>query len=95
MMPLVNGMDIRERFHDLVERYYDGACSYCAWLTGGAPEAEDLVHEAFLAAFDRLAEKGGFEGDPARWLRGTLRKLAHAWWRRRRRMPGKAPAGRS
>jgi RNA polymerase sigma-70 factor (ECF subfamily) len=78
---------LRESFQDLVDRQYDGLCTYAACLTGGASESEDLVHEAFLAAFDLLADQGGFTGDPAKWLRGTMRNLVHAWWRKRRRLP--------
>jgi RNA polymerase sigma-70 factor (ECF subfamily) len=78
---------LRESFQDLVDRQYDGLCTYAAWLTGGAAEADDLVHEAFLAAFDLLAAQGAFTGDPGKWLRGTTRNLVHAWWRKRRRLP--------
>jgi len=38
-------------------------------------------------AFERLAAGKEFRGDPARWLRGTIRNLVYAWWRRKRKMP--------
>jgi len=53
----------------------------------GSAEAEDVVHEAFLLAFDRLAEGVEFRGDPGKWLRGTARNLVYAWWREQRKLP--------
>lgn len=70
-----------------MDRDYDGVWAYVAALTSGAGEAEDIVHEAFLAAFDRLAAGKAFEGDPGAWLRATARNLVYAWWREQRRMP--------
>jgi RNA polymerase sigma-70 factor (ECF subfamily) len=76
-----------ERLRGLADRYYESTWSYASWLTGGAQDAEDLVHDAFLTAFDHLARKGEFAGDPGKWLRGVIRNLAHRWWRRKRRLP--------
>ena len=70
-----------------MDRHYDGVWAYVSALTGGAAEAEDIVHQAFLAAFDRLAGGGGFTGDPGAWLRATARNMVYAWWRQQRRMP--------
>ena len=78
---------LRTRFQTLVDRHYDGLWAYVGALTGGATEAEDIVHQAFLAAFDRLAAGTEFEGDPGRWLRATARHMVYAWWRHQRRMP--------
>ena len=58
-----------------------------AHLTAGSADGEDILHKAFLAAFDRLAAGKEFEGDPAAWLRATARHMVYAWWRERRRMP--------
>ncbi len=52
------------------------------------PETEDVVHQAFLLAFDRLANGREFSGDPHMWLRGTVRNLVHVLWRERRKAPG-------
>jgi len=38
-------------------------------------------------AFDRLAQGRRFTGDVGAWLRGTVRNLVYAWWRKQRRMP--------
>ena len=79
--------DLRTRFQELVDRHYDGLWAYVSALTAGAAEAEDILHQAFLAAFDRLAAGREFEGDPGKWLRATVRHMVYAWWRQRRRMP--------
>jgi len=71
----------------MVDLHYEGLWAYVAALTAGATEGEDIVHEAFLLAFDRLAAGQEFEGDAGKWLRGAARNLVYAWWRRRRRMP--------
>jgi len=78
---------LRRRFEELVDRHYEGAWAYSRFLTRGAAEAEDLVHEAFLLAFDRLAAGEEFAGDAGAWVRGTLRNLVKAWWREKRRLP--------
>ena len=86
-------MALRERFQQLVDDQYDGLWPYVSYLTGGGPDCEDLVHQAFLLAFDRLAAGEEFTGDPGKWLRGTARNLVHAWWRERRGVPEKVAAG--
>jgi RNA polymerase sigma-70 factor (ECF subfamily) len=70
-----------------VDRHYEPLWAYVCSLTRGATEAEDLLHQAFLLAFDRLAAGEGFTGDAGAWLRGVLRNLVHAWWRARLRLP--------
>jgi len=78
---------LRKRFTQIVDQHYRDVWSYASFLTGGASESEDLVHQAFLLAFDRLAEGQEFSGDPGKWLRGVLRNLVYAWWRERRKVP--------
>lgn len=80
-------MKLRKRFTAIVDLHYQDVWSYASFLTGGAAESEDLVHQAFLLAFDRLAEGKEFTGDPGKWLRGVLRNLVYAWWRERRKVP--------
>jgi len=70
-----------------VDRHYEGVWRYARFLTRGAAEAEDMVHEAFLLAFDRLAAGEEFTGDAGAWLRGALRNLVKSWWRERRKLP--------
>ena len=57
------------------------------FLTFGSTDSEDILHEAFLAAFDRLARGQEFEGEPGLWLRGTIRNLVRVWWREKRKAP--------
>jgi len=70
-----------------VEAHYEPLWSYVRFLTGGATDAEDILHQAFLVGHARLARGEAFRGDPGRWLRGVVRNLVHAWWRERRRLP--------
>jgi RNA polymerase sigma-70 factor (ECF subfamily) len=78
---------LRTQFQQLVDRHYDDLWRYVRRLTGGSGDSEDLLHEAFLLAFDRLASGPGFTGDPGDWLRATLRHLVCAWWREKRKLP--------
>jgi RNA polymerase sigma-70 factor (ECF subfamily) len=80
-------------FRELVDRHYGSVWACVSVLTGRSADTEDLVHQAFLLAFERLADGGGFAGDPGKWLRGTARHLVFAWWREKRRLP-EAVAGR-
>jgi len=79
--------DLEQRYRELVDRYYGGVWACVSVLTARSADTEDLVHQAFLLAFERLAAGGGFAGDPGKWLRGTARHLVFAWWREKRRMP--------
>lgn len=81
-------MDLHPRFRDLVAQHYKSVWAYVTLLTNRSDETEDLVHQAFLLAFDRLADGVEFTGDPGRWIRGTARNLAFAWWREKRKTPG-------
>lgn len=81
----------RRRFEEMVERYYEDLWTYSAYLMGGRTgDAEDILQEAFLAVFDRLAKGGGFTGDPGLWLRGVVRNLVRQWWRDKKRVPAVA-----
>ena len=80
-------MKLRQKFTEIVDQHYDGLWTYVSFLTAGSGDTEDLVHQAFLIGFDRLAEGREFEGDPGKWLRGTARNLVHVWWRQRRKAP--------
>ncbi len=70
-----------------MDRHYGSVWACVSVLTGRSEDTEDIVHQAFLLAFERLADGVGFAGDPGKWLRGTARHLVFAWWRERRRMP--------
>ncbi len=79
-------MEIQERFRELVDRNYEDVWRYASHLTGGQ-HGEDLCHDAFLAAFDRMLAGQEDIRDIDKWLRGTVRHLAAKWWREQRRLP--------
>ena len=56
-------------------------------LTGGSPDAEDILHQAFLLAFDRLADGDRSIDHMDRWLRGVVRNLVRARWRTQSKLP--------
>lgn len=76
----------RRQFEALVDEHYEPLWSYVSVLTRGASETEDITHQAFLLAFDRLSSELTID-DPGRWLRGVVRNLVRAWWREQRKMP--------
>jgi RNA polymerase sigma-70 factor, ECF subfamily len=77
---------LRQTFQTLVDETYDDIHSYVSYLTGGSSQTEDMVHEAFLLAFKRLAQGEPFSGDSRMWLRGTVRNLVHVHWRKVQRL---------
>ena len=46
----------RERYAELVERYRDRYARYASRMLGSADAAEDAVQDAFVRAFDQLAQ---------------------------------------
>jgi RNA polymerase sigma-70 factor (ECF subfamily) len=81
--------EIRQRFQEIVDGHYVSLHSYVRFLSGASAETEDIVQQAFLLAYDRLAAGREFEGDAGLWLRGTARNLVLAWWRQKRNIPEK------
>ena len=79
--------ELRKRFQELVDRNYDPLWSYGHFLTGGTPDSEDILHQAFLLAHDYLANGGTFRVGPGKWLRGVVRNLVRTWWSEKRKMP--------
>lgn len=76
----------QQQFQQLVDAHYRMVWQYVGALTRGAAEAEDLAHQAFLLAFDRLVEQRPID-DPGPWLRGVVRNLVCEWWRTSQRLP--------
>lgn len=76
----------QQQFQRLVDEHYRSVWQYVATLMRGAAEAEDVTHQAFLLAFDRLVE-GRTIDSPGLWLKGVVRNLVREWWRNNRRMP--------
>jgi len=77
----------RERaFRKLVDAHYETLWSYASFLTRNRHATEDVTHQAFLIAFDRIAAGRAPTGDSGRWLRGVARNLVKRWWRERRKL---------
>jgi RNA polymerase sigma-70 factor (ECF subfamily) len=79
--------DRQQAFHRIVDDHYEPLLSYAQFLLGRTGPVEDVVHQAFLLAFDRLAGGQPFQGDPGKWLRGTVRNLVRDVWRQQRKLP--------
>jgi RNA polymerase sigma-70 factor, ECF subfamily len=52
-------------------------------LTGNPAEAQDVVHEAYVRAWQRWSTVGTYE-DPEAWVRLVARRIAANRWRRAR-----------
>jgi RNA polymerase sigma-70 factor, ECF subfamily len=73
-------------FHELVDRHAAGLYRLACALTGQSAEAEDVMQETFLGAFQRM---GSFKGRSSvkTWLVGILTRQAARHHRRRLRRP--------
>ncbi len=74
------------RFQEVVDRHYAPLYSYVRFLTACSGESEDILHQVFLIAYERLAADEPFQGNLGKWLRGTARHLVYAWWRDRKKL---------
>ncbi len=74
-------MRTEAEFTDLYEKHFSElAAQVCAYL-GDATEAQDLVQEAFLRAWQRWDKVGGYE-EPVAWVRRVAWNLATSRHRR-------------
>jgi len=78
---------LQQEFQRVVDEHYAALWSYVGMLTGGSPDGEDILHQAFLLAFDRLADGDRSIEHMGKWLRGVVRNLVRAWWREKRKLP--------
>jgi RNA polymerase sigma-70 factor (ECF subfamily) len=81
--PTCAGADVRTEaeFTGLYEKHFSElAAQVCAYL-GDATEAQDLVQEAFLRAWQRWDKVGGYE-EPVAWVRRVAWNLATSRHRR-------------
>src|SRR5712691_7462363 len=70
------------RFEVSVLPHMDSAYNLARWLTRNGPDAEDLVQEALLRAFQAIQ---GFRGADGRaWLLAIVRNVCYTWLRRNR-----------
>lgn len=86
-MKKVKSSDRQYAFQRMVDDHYEPLLSYAHFLLGHTEQVEDVVHQAFMLAFDRLADGQRFQGDPGKWLRGTVRNVVHDVWRQKRKLP--------
>jgi RNA polymerase sigma-70 factor (ECF subfamily) len=85
----------REAFGELVERHWSEMVALARTTLAGDAEAEDLVQEAFVHAWQRLASLRRPESFPA-WLRRIVVRRCLRWARRnppRQEIPEGAAAG--
>ena len=80
-------MNRKQVFEHMVDDHYESVSMYAHFLLGEVQTVEDVVHQAFMLAFERLAADRPFEGDPGKWLRGCVRNLVRDVWRQKRRLP--------
>jgi RNA polymerase sigma-70 factor (ECF subfamily) len=64
-------------FEELILPHLDAAYNLARWLTRNTQDAEDVVQEAYLRAFQFF---GGFHGGNARtWLLKIVRNTCYTW----------------
>jgi RNA polymerase sigma-70 factor (ECF subfamily) len=69
-------------FHDLLLSHLDSAYNLARWLTRSSHDADDVVQEAYLRAFQYA---DGFRGGNARaWLLAIVRNTSYKWLRKMR-----------
>jgi RNA polymerase sigma-70 factor (ECF subfamily) len=74
--------DQHARFEQLIVPHLDAAYNLARWLTRRDQDAEDLVQEAYLRAFQFF---GGFHGTDGRaWLLAIVRNTCYTWMQRNR-----------
>jgi RNA polymerase sigma-70 factor (ECF subfamily) len=65
------------RFEQIVLPHRDAAYNLARWLTRNQHDAEDVVQEAYLRAYQFF---GGFHGDDGRaWLLRIVRNTCYTW----------------
>jgi len=77
----------RERYAQLVERYRDRYARYAARMLGSADAAEDAVQDAFVRAYDQLAQCK----DPNKFVGWFFLILRNRCFAERRRNRNSAP----
>jgi RNA polymerase sigma-70 factor (ECF subfamily) len=72
----------RARFEQAVLPHLDAAHNLARWLTGKDHDAEDVVQEAYLRAYQFFDSFHG--GDGRAWLLAIVRNTAYTWLERNR-----------
>jgi RNA polymerase sigma factor (sigma-70 family) len=66
-----------QSFEALIRPCLSPAYSLARWLTGNAPDADDVVQEALLRALRFFDDYRG--GDARAWILRIVRNTAHSW----------------
>ena len=70
------------RFQDIIVPHLDAAYNLARWLTRNDHDAEDVVQEAYLRAYQFF---GGFRGGDGRaWLLTIVRNTCYTWLQQNR-----------
>jgi RNA polymerase sigma factor (sigma-70 family) len=78
----VTSEDTRQRFAEVVVPHLDAAYALARWLTGNGTDAEDVVQDAAIKAYQGI---GGFlGGSPRAWTLAVLRNTAYTWLKKNR-----------
>jgi RNA polymerase sigma factor (sigma-70 family) len=72
----------QRRFQELIAPHLDAALSLARWLTRDPADAEDVVQEACLRAFNAIDQCTG--ENPRGWLLTIVRNAAFTWLARNR-----------
>ena len=70
-------MDQQQQFRELVLPFLDDALSLARWLTGNIADAEDVVQEACIRAFNAIGNMR--QNNPRGWLLVIVRNTAFTW----------------
>jgi RNA polymerase sigma factor (sigma-70 family) len=74
--------DRAARFEEAILPHLDAAYNLARWLTRNDHDAEDVVQEAYLRAFQFFASFHG--GDGRAWLLTTVRHTCYTWLQKNR-----------
>jgi RNA polymerase sigma-70 factor (ECF subfamily) len=87
------GKGSSEAFGGLVERHADGLFRLAYRLVGNAPDAEDVLQEAVMGAFEQARKFRGHSTVKTWLTRIVMRQAARSHRRRARRATGSLPEG--
>jgi RNA polymerase sigma factor (sigma-70 family) len=76
------------RFNEVVLPHLSAALSLARWITGNTSDAEDVVQEACLNAFNGMASYDG--GNAKAWLLTIVRRTSYRWLSQNRKPVEKA-----
>jgi len=72
----------QRQFHEMIMPHLGAALSRARWLTGDAADAEDVVQDACLRAYNAIHQCAG--ENPRGWLLAIVRNSAFSWIARNR-----------